>query len=81
MGGVACMRVRRVANARPRRGPGIRSMRSDCANICEQCDNFVTATEFVPALQAQLADISALRDLTLLALPIVSLALVSIALL
>jgi len=32
------------------------------ANICEQCDNFVTTTEFIPALQAQLADITALRD-------------------
>ena len=32
------------------------------ANICEQCDNFVTTTEFVPALQAQLADVTALRD-------------------
>jgi site-specific recombinase XerD len=32
------------------------------ANICEQCDNFVTTTEFIPALQAQLADISALHD-------------------
>ena len=26
------------------------------ANICEQCDNFVTTTEFIPALQAQLAE-------------------------
>jgi hypothetical protein len=32
------------------------------ANICEQCDNFVTTTEFIPALQAQLADVTALRD-------------------
>ena len=32
------------------------------ANICEQCDNFVTAPEFIPALQAQLDDITALRD-------------------
>jgi site-specific recombinase XerD len=32
------------------------------ANICEQCDNYVTAPEFVPQLQAQLADITALRD-------------------
>jgi hypothetical protein len=32
------------------------------ANICEQCDNFVTTTEFIPELQAQLADITALRD-------------------
>ncbi len=32
------------------------------ANICEQCDNFVTTTEFLPALQAQLADVRALRD-------------------
>ena len=32
------------------------------ANICEQCDNYVTAPEFIPQLQAQLADITALRD-------------------
>ena len=32
------------------------------ANICEQCDNFVTTTEFIPELQAQLTDITALRD-------------------
>jgi hypothetical protein len=29
------------------------------ANICEQCDNFVTTTEFLPALQHQLADVLA----------------------
>jgi site-specific recombinase XerD len=32
------------------------------ANICEQCDNFVTAPEFIPALQAQLSDATTLRD-------------------
>jgi hypothetical protein len=32
------------------------------ANICEQCDNYVTAPEFIPQLHAQLADITALRD-------------------
>jgi hypothetical protein len=32
------------------------------ANVCEQCDNYVTATEFIPVLQAQLADVTALRD-------------------
>jgi len=32
------------------------------ANICEQCDNYITTTEFVPQLQAQLADEQALRD-------------------
>jgi hypothetical protein len=32
------------------------------ANICEQCDNFVTAPEFEPALHAQAADIRVLRD-------------------
>ncbi|MBV8349319.1 MAG: tyrosine-type recombinase/integrase, partial [Mycolicibacterium sp.] len=32
------------------------------ANICEQCDNYTTTTEFVPQLQAQLADETALRD-------------------
>jgi hypothetical protein len=31
------------------------------ANICEQCDNYVTAPEFIPQLQAQLAGITALR--------------------
>jgi integrase len=32
------------------------------ANICEQCDNFVTTTQFLPQLQAQLADVRAPRD-------------------
>jgi site-specific recombinase XerD len=32
------------------------------ANICEQCDNFMPAPEFIPALQAQLADIIQLRN-------------------
>jgi len=32
------------------------------ANICEQCDNFVTTPEFIPALQAQLTDATTLRD-------------------
>jgi site-specific recombinase XerD len=32
------------------------------ANICEQCENYVTTPEFVPALEAQLDDVSALRD-------------------
>jgi hypothetical protein len=32
------------------------------ANICEQCENFVSSPEFVPALEAQLSDVSALRD-------------------
>jgi hypothetical protein len=32
------------------------------ANVCEQCDNFVTTTEFLPQLEAQLADVRALRD-------------------
>lgn len=31
------------------------------ANICEQCDNFTTTTEFLPQLQAQLADADELR--------------------
>ena len=31
-------------------------------NACEQCDNFVTTTEFLPQLQAQLADVKTLRD-------------------
>jgi len=32
------------------------------ANICEQCDSYVAAPEFQPALEAQLADIVELRD-------------------
>jgi integrase len=32
------------------------------ANICETCDNFIPAAEFVPALAAQVTDIRALRD-------------------
>ena len=32
------------------------------ANICEQCDNFTTTTEFLPQLEAQLADAHALRE-------------------
>jgi site-specific recombinase XerD len=32
------------------------------ANICEQCDNFTTSVEFVPALHDQLAEVTALRD-------------------
>jgi Phage integrase family len=31
------------------------------ANICEQCDNFVPAPEFAPALVDQLADVQALQ--------------------
>ena len=32
------------------------------ANICEQCDNFVTSPEFLPQLEAQLADVEALHE-------------------
>jgi len=32
------------------------------ANICEQCDNYVAAPEFQPALEAQLSDVVMLRD-------------------
>jgi len=32
------------------------------ANICEQCDNFVPAPEFIPLIEHQLADVHALRD-------------------
>lgn len=32
------------------------------ANICETCPNYVTAVEFAPAIDAQLADIHQLRD-------------------
>jgi len=32
------------------------------ANICEQCDNYTTTSEFGPQLQAQLADATALRE-------------------
>lgn len=31
------------------------------ANICEQCENFVTTVDFLPQLESQLADVSALR--------------------
>ena len=31
------------------------------ANICEQCDNFVATPEFVPVIEAQLADVHALK--------------------
>jgi hypothetical protein len=31
-------------------------------NICETCPNYVTAPEFAPAIDAQLADIRQLRD-------------------
>src|SRR5256885_15052554 len=31
------------------------------ASTCEQCDNYVTAPEFIPQLQAQLADVTAPR--------------------
>lgn len=31
------------------------------ANICEQYDSFITTPDFIPALQAQLADLAALR--------------------
>ena len=31
------------------------------ANICEQCDNFVAAPEFAPTIEAQLADVQALK--------------------
>jgi len=32
------------------------------ANICEQCDNFVTTPEFLPQLEAQLDDVTALHE-------------------
>ena len=32
------------------------------ANICEQCDNYVTAPEFLPALTDQLADVRELHQ-------------------
>ena len=32
------------------------------ANICENCANFTTTAEFAPVLQAQLDDVTALRD-------------------
>ena len=31
------------------------------ANICEQCDNFTTSSDFLPQLEAQLADAIELR--------------------
>lgn len=50
----------RVAHGRCSRDP----VAGACpyANICEQCENFVTAEEFRPQLEAQLADLVALRD-------------------
>ncbi|HUG83806.1 MAG TPA: hypothetical protein VMM13_04535, partial [Euzebya sp.] len=32
------------------------------ANVCEQCDNYVTTAEFLPQLQGQLQDVRVLRD-------------------
>ena len=32
------------------------------ANVCEQCDNFVTTPEFVSELESQLADVTMLRQ-------------------
>ena len=32
------------------------------ANICEQCDNYTTSTEFLPQIEAQLHDETELRD-------------------
>lgn len=32
------------------------------ANICEQCDNYVTTVAFLPQLEAQLDDVTALHD-------------------
>jgi integrase len=32
------------------------------ANICEQCDSFLPAAEFIPTLRDQLTDVRALRD-------------------
>ena len=32
------------------------------ANICETCPNYMTASEFLPAIDAQLADVRTLRD-------------------
>ncbi len=32
------------------------------ANICETCENYLTAAEFLPALTAQIADVHQLRD-------------------
>jgi hypothetical protein len=32
------------------------------ANVCETCDNFVPASEFVPVLESQLEDVRRLRE-------------------
>jgi hypothetical protein len=32
------------------------------ANMCEQCDNFAPALEFIPVIEHQLADVHALRE-------------------
>jgi hypothetical protein len=42
--------------------PPARRRRLPYANICEQCDSYVTPPEFIPQLQAQLGGITALRD-------------------
>jgi len=37
-------------------------MRRGDAEVCENCSNYIPAPEFAPVLQAQLADVRALRD-------------------
>ncbi len=46
-----------AARSSPILGLGVRLL-----NVCEQGDNFVTTPEFVPELESQLADVTALRE-------------------
>jgi len=57
--------ARRDAQTRVAHGYSSRQLAAEAwpyANICEQCDNYITALEFIPQLQEQLADTTALRD-------------------
>ena len=53
---------RRETPAARKRGCQAMTVCVPLVNICEQCDNFVTTTKFLPQLQAQLADVKTLRD-------------------
>ncbi len=56
----ACSGCRSAAKRNSERSAARRTLRVD--NVCEQCDNFVTTPEFVPELESQLADVTALRE-------------------
>ena len=62
---VALARSAMLGNSRVAHGYCSRDLVADAcpyADVCEQCDNYVAAPEFQPALEAQLADIHDLRD-------------------